>query len=123
MSDSPFVWHDLTVPNADTVRDFYSAVLGWQAQEIEMDGYADYAMVSPGAETAAGGVCWARGENQGLPAQWLMYVMVPNLTEAIERVQTNGGKLIQGPRMMGDQGFACIQDPAGAHLAIMGPVS
>jgi hypothetical protein len=34
-------WFDLTVPNADEVRDFYRAVVGWGVEECEMGGYSD----------------------------------------------------------------------------------
>ena len=29
-------WIDLTVKNAETVRDFYSAVVGWTSEEVDM---------------------------------------------------------------------------------------
>ena len=32
------VWCDLTVNDAETVRDFYAAVVGWKAEPVEMGG-------------------------------------------------------------------------------------
>ena len=41
-------WSDLTIPNADAVRDFYSAVAGWKSMPIDMGGYSDYCMMQIG---------------------------------------------------------------------------
>ncbi len=41
------VWRDLTVPNADAVRKFYSAVVGWASSPQSMGDYDDYNMQIP----------------------------------------------------------------------------
>lgn len=33
------LWRDLTVENAEQIRDFYQQVVGWQAQGEDMGGY------------------------------------------------------------------------------------
>lgn len=78
-------WIDLTVPNATAVRDFYAAVAGWAVTEVPMGDYADYAMLPPGAEKAAAGICHARGENASQPPQWLIYITVPDLDQSVQR--------------------------------------
>jgi predicted enzyme related to lactoylglutathione lyase len=40
-------WVDLTVPDAPRLRDFYQAVVGWRASDLDMGGYADYVMQQP----------------------------------------------------------------------------
>lgn len=30
-------WTDLTVPDAERIRDFYQAVVGWRAEPVDMD--------------------------------------------------------------------------------------
>ena len=40
-------WIDLTIPNADGIRDFYSNVVGWKSSPVAMDGYSDYTMTEP----------------------------------------------------------------------------
>ena len=62
---------DLTVPDAEAVRDFYAAVVGWQPEPFDMGDYADYFMTSPATGDTVAGVCHARGGNAGLPPQWL----------------------------------------------------
>ena len=60
-------WFDLTVPDADRIRDFYAAVVGWRPEAMDMGGYADYSMKVPEGEAVVAGVCHDRGENSGLP--------------------------------------------------------
>ena len=68
-------WRDLTVENADDLRDFYAAVVGWKTESVNMGGYNDYVMVDANGEHVSG-VCHARGENAEIPPQWMMYVVV-----------------------------------------------
>jgi predicted enzyme related to lactoylglutathione lyase len=107
-------WHDLTVPNAGEVRDFYEAVVGWTAQGIDMGGYEDFSMVAPEDGEGAAGICHARGANANIPAQWIMYITVADLDASMAQVAAKGGKIIDGPRSMGDSRYCFIQDPAGA---------
>jgi uncharacterized protein len=113
-------WRDLTVPNADAVRDFYAAVVGWKPDPCDMGGYSDYSMLAPDGECIAG-VCHARGVNADIPPQWLMYVNVENLERSISECKTHGGSVLVAPRgVMGGQ-MCVIRDPAGAVCALYQP--
>ena len=111
-------WCDLTVEAADTVRDFYSDVVGWKATECDMGGYADYVMNQPDGMTPATGVCWARGTNAGLPPVWLVYFVVASLEESLVRVRTRGGAVLREPKSAGGGRYAVVRDPAGAICAL-----
>jgi uncharacterized protein len=54
-------WQDLTVPNAEALRDFYKAVIGWESSPVDLGGYSDFNMISPGTDQPAAGICHARG--------------------------------------------------------------
>jgi len=114
-------WIDLTVPDAPALRDFYQAVTGWTVKPVSMEDqgqpYEDYAMQTESGISVAG-VCHARGTNTGIPAQWLIYIVVDNLDASLAEVNARGGKLLHGPRAMGPSRFAIIQDPAGASCAL-----
>jgi len=117
-------WADLTVPDAEALRDFYAAVTGWQATPAEMGGYADFCMTPPGAAEPVAGICHARGPNAGLPPQWLIYITVANLDAALQRCRDLGGAVIAGPRGgEGSDRFAVIRDPADAVCALFQPKS
>jgi uncharacterized protein len=114
------VWTDLTVPNATEVRDFYTQVTGWQQEPLSMANgeYEDY-VIKTSEGTPVAGICHARGSNANLPPQWLVYVAVADVNKSAATCTEMGGKVIEGPRKMGDKDFCVIQDPAGAVLALI----
>jgi len=108
---------DLTVVDADRVKDFYQAVAGWTASSVDMGGYSDYCMNREDGQTVAG-ICHARGANVKLPAQWLIYIQVADLSASLRACRTGGGKRLSPIRKHGPARFAVIQDPAGAFAVL-----
>lgn len=51
MSDASQVgtvgWIDITVDDADGLRDFYKEVVGWESDAVSMGDYSDYTMKTP----------------------------------------------------------------------------
>ncbi len=113
------VWRDLTVPDADGVRDFYSEVVGWAAKPHDMGEYNDYEMIASGTGECVAGVCHARGANANVPAQWMIYVTVADVEASAKRCVELGGSVLDGPRPMGAKPFCVVRDPAGATLALI----
>ncbi len=105
-------WVDLTVPDADTLRDFYRDVAGWEPAPVDMGGYSDWAMGPPG-EGAVAGVCNARGANADMPPVWMIYIIVADLDASLAACAAGGGEVVRPPRD-GTMRFAVIRDPAGA---------
>lgn len=117
-------WFDLTVDDADTVRDFYADVVGWTPVGLDMGGYNDYVMSPPGSTDGAAGVCHARGANAGLPAQWMIYINVADLDQSMEKCTARGGEILTKVRTMPGYGRYCvIRDPAGAVASLFEPES
>ena len=115
-------WTDLTVENAEQIRDFYSAVVGWNPSGVDMGGYSDFNMNDPRTGNPVAGVCHARGSNADLPPVWLIYVNVEDIERSVARCVELGGQVISGPKGFGGQGRYCvIRDPAGAALALFEP--
>ncbi len=113
-------WLDLTAPDANELREFYSAVTGWKATAVDMGEYNDWTMNEPETGAVVAGICHARGHNLGLPAQWLSYVIVANLDESFEQCRKHGGTVLAGPRELGSYGtMGVVRDPAGASIALM----
>ncbi len=115
-------WTDLTVANAEAMRDFYSNVVGWKSSPVDMGGYNDYNMNTLESGKTAAGICHTRGVNAELPPQWLVYITVEDVDKSAARCVELGGKVIAGPKGMGGHGRYCvIQDPAGAVAALFTP--
>lgn len=115
-------WRDLTVEDAEALRDFYAAVVGWKPEAVDMGGYSDFNMLDADGEPVAG-ICHARGSNAKLPPQWLIYIQVPDVDAAAREATQRGGTVLDGPRDMGAYRSCCIQDPVGAVSALIGPAS
>ena len=112
-------WCDLTVEDAETVKDFNCGVVGWHSGAASMGDYDDFSVnLTSSGETIAG-ICHARGSNSKLPAQWLMYVRVQDAAQSAARCTELGGTVLDGPRAMGKSEFCVIEDPAGAVLALV----
>ncbi|MBL8130324.1 MAG: VOC family protein [Anaerolineae bacterium] len=109
------LWVDLTIDNADEVRDFYKEVVGWGHSEVDMGGYTDYSMLPPGADAPAAGIVHHRGVNEGIPPQWMIYIVVADLEASIAACERLGGKVVKRAK---DSPFCIIQDPAGAVAAL-----
>ena len=115
-------WVDLTIPNADEVRDFYAAVAGWSATPLAMGGYDDYVMQAPGAAMPAAGICHARGPNAGLPPVWMIYIVVADLDASLAACRATAGSVVSEPRGAGGSArMAVVRDPAGAVAALYQP--
>mgnify|MGYP001826244294 CR=1 FL=1 len=76
-------WIDMSVDNADEVRDFYKAVVGWGHEDVSMGDYADYSMTTPSGD-AVSGICHARGSNAALPSGWLIYICLLYTSDAAD---------------------------------------
>lgn len=112
-------WTDLTVEDAEGVRRFYEAVVGWTSEPVDMGGYRDFNMTTPEGGRTVAGICHARGGNADLPARWLVYLVVDDLDASIERCRELGGEVVAPPRGDAASGrFCVIRDPAGAVAAL-----
>ncbi len=112
-------WIDLTVPEAEKIRDFYAAVAAWKAAPVSMGEYDDFSMVPLQGDSPVAGICHARGVNAGIPPQWMIYIHVADLDRAMEKCTQLGGRVKFGPTALGGEGrFCVIEDPAGAVAAL-----
>ena len=112
-------WMDLTVPDAGQLQKFYTSVVGWSSNDVDMGSYSDFNLNLPGTEDTIAGVCHSRSNNDNIPSQWLIYVRVKSVADSAERCKKMGGDVLDGPRRMGGSNFCVIKDPAGAVMALL----
>lgn len=115
-------WLDLTVDDADGLRDFYADVVGWTTEALSMGDYDDHVMKA--GDEAVAGVCHRRGPNAHLPAVWMPYVVVADLERSLAAVTARGGERVGDVRDGGGGAkMALIRDPAGAWLTLWQPAA
>ena len=112
-------WLDLTVNDASRVKNFYSSVVGWKSDDVDMGSYSDYSIHTPEGRDTVAGICHARGPNANLPSQWLVYVRVASVQESADTCTRLGGEVLDGPRRMGGSNFCVIKAPDGAVMALL----
>lgn len=134
MSDNQLgdmAWMDLSVPDAEQVKNFYQKVLGWQSEAVNMncgdEKYIDFAMSSVHVESSkeeattnhfVTGICHAKGANKDMPAVWLPYFLVADIELAVTAVEKEGGELVTKIKTLGNDKYVVIKDPAGAQCAL-----
>lgn len=114
-------WIDMTVENAEQLRDFYATVVGLKPEAVDMGGYSDFTMTMPASGEAVSGICHARGSNADLPGGWLIYFVVADLDASAAACIANGGNLRFEPRGLSGGRFCVIEDPNGAVAALYQP--
>ena len=112
-------WLDITAPEADTLRDFYSTVVGWTASPISMGEYNDYAMSPGGDGKAVTGICHARDGNATIPTAWVPYFVVADADKSLTDALARGAEVIRPMTSYGpDSKYCVLRDPAGAVFAV-----
>ena len=113
------VWNNFSQLNARKIKQFYSKVVGWKPRPQTMGDSDDYVMLSPKTKNNISCVCHKRGSNADFRPQWLVYMIVSNLTKSISAFKKLGGKVIIKLKPYGNMGKYCvIQDPACAFCAL-----
>ena len=113
------LWQDLTVDDASAIKDFYCAVVGWKSEEVKVEDHHDYNIIDPQTNEVVAGICHRAGSISKFPPQWINYVMVEDINVSIDICNKLGGKILDGPKLMGGSQFVLIQDPAGAYFGLM----
>jgi predicted enzyme related to lactoylglutathione lyase len=107
-------WADLSSPDLNAVKPFYSAVLGWGYDEPDID-FGGHVIASVGGKSVNG-----LGSSQpGGPAGWTLFFYSLNADEAGAQIERAGGKQLFPPmtvRRLGRSFFAT--DPDGAMFGI-----
>jgi predicted enzyme related to lactoylglutathione lyase len=110
-------WHELATDDWKAAWAFYSELFDWQKGDaMDMGDMGTYQMFHRGAHPL-GGIFNRPPE---MPAScWLLYVRVPDVNEAVEKVKANGGQVLNGPmEVPGGDWIAQCMDPQGAMFAV-----
>jgi len=113
-----FVWNELMTTDTAAASQFYKGLLGWESRSMDV-GMAYTLFHCPGSEKDAGGMMKVP-QDAGMPSMWIVYFAVEDADAVIERAQSLGGTLLNGPIDIPSVGrFAILLDPQGAVFAVI----
>lgn len=112
-----FCWQELLTSNVDQAEKFYSWVLGWDFDEMDVNGI-DYTLIKNRGKEI-GGMMLSPAEQQHIPPYWGTYITVVNLDETIDVVRENNGNIMMAPQNIPETGrFASCQAPDGTVFSL-----
>ena len=117
--DGSLCWADLSTPDADRAKQFYSDVFGWNiSTENDPSGYLHI----KNGEEFIGGIQPAAHRNPNAPPHWLAYFLVSDCNAFAARAKELGAQLLVEPMSMEKVGrMSVMADPQGAVFAIFQP--
>ena len=113
-------WCDLMSDDVDKARDFYTGVLGWDTEVMDV-GYGPYTVFKAGDRPVAGLMAKPpEGPGSDAPTAWTSYVTVDDVDARTARVAGAGGAVLAGPMDIPTVGrTSIIQDPTGGVIGII----
>ncbi|MCP3459147.1 VOC family protein [Bradyrhizobium sp. CCGUVB23] len=111
-------WHELLAEDRNKVFDFYGQLFGWQKAYGETDPADLYELFSAAGQMIGGMLTKLPSVSQPC---WLYYFNVDDIGAAAQRVNSGGGRILQGPIELPDGCWiARCADPQGALFALQG---
>ena len=113
-------WCDLMSGDVDKARDFYTGVLGWETEVMDV-GKGPYTVFKADDRPVAGLMAKPpEGPASFAPTAWTSYVTVDDVDARTARVAGAGGAVLAGPMDIPTVGrMSIIQDPTGGVIGIV----
>ena len=113
-----FSWHELATTDLDAAWAFYGELFDWEKTTAMDMGPAGLYQLYGRKGVDLGGI-YKKPPEMPFPPNWLQYVRVPDVHQAIEVVKELGGKVLNGPmEVPGGSWIAQCMDPQGAAFAL-----
>jgi predicted enzyme related to lactoylglutathione lyase len=112
-------WHELMTTDAGAAMKFYTEVFGWQPSDtMDMGPMGKYHMFNR-PHGMIGGMMNKPPELAHVPPHWGIYFLVDDIDAAVERVTSNGGRILNGPmEVPGGDRVVNAMDPQGAAFSL-----
>jgi predicted enzyme related to lactoylglutathione lyase len=109
-----WAWNELTTPDLDTARSFYSQLFGWET--------ADVPVGIPRLSFSLGGYLIGAAHTpqpgEGDDPRWTVSFLVADADESAAKAQELGGSVLMPVRELPIGKFAVVADPFGASFTI-----
>jgi predicted enzyme related to lactoylglutathione lyase len=112
-------WHELHTSDSEKAWTFYERMFGWTKDTaFDMGPMGKYQLFRASAD-AIGGMMT---DTQSSPhPYWLYYFVVDDIDAGLDRLTTNGGTVLFGPREVpGGAWVVNARDPQGGNFALVG---
>lgn len=118
-----FIWNELVTPDQTSAGPFYSALFGWEMQEVDAGPLGIYTLFRQGDRDVAGMMNpTARDYAGSPPPRWIGYISVEDADAIAAKVPELGGRILEEPHSVPGVGRICMfTDPIGALVYVMQP--
>ena len=114
-----FSWAELMTRDVEGSKKFYKELLGWEMDEMPMEGGA-YTVLKVGGEAVAGLMAMPAEVPEMVPTHWATYITVSDVDAVAKKAQEMGAKMIVPPRDIPGVGrFSTFQDPQDAVINVI----
>lgn len=113
-----FSWSELIVDDVDLAIGFYTDVIGWEIEEMDMPEGKYYVLKSDGEPV--GGIMKKPEGAEKMPDFWGTYITVNDVDATLKKAEEAGGKAVYPPMDVPGVGRMCaITDRSGAMVSII----
>lgn len=114
-------WHELYTTDIDAGFDFYSKLFGWsKLSDMDMGPMGLYRIFDQGDHKQMGDGGMMTKPPQLPVSCWNFYFHVDSIGAAIQRLETGGGKVVNGPTQVpGGAWIITGQDPQGVMFSLV----
>jgi len=114
-----FVWRDLMTHDIPAVKKFYSELFGWTYLDIgESDN--DYTVVLHDGKPIAGMFKLREVDPTQNYSQWISYLSVADMNQAVNYIKASGGKIYRDPFELPNRGtISFVFDSQNAILSLV----
>lgn len=114
-----FIWRDLMTDDISAVKKFYNELFGWTYLDVG-DSDNDYTVVLHDGKPIAGMFKLRDVEEKHRYSQWISYLSVSDIKQALNYTKSSGGKIYREPFELSNRGtISVIFDSQNAVLAFV----
>lgn len=113
-----FCWMELMTTDTSKAKDFYTKLLGWNTEEMDMGECGTYTIFKI-RDQGLGGMMKISTEMGPIPPHWLAYVAVDDVDASTTQARELGAEVLSPPMDIPAVGrFSVVKDPTGAAIAL-----
>ncbi len=116
-----FYWNEFMATDPAAAEAFYTGVLGWSTDKMDMPQGGQYTVFKQGDQPVGGMMDIANTQAPaGTPAHWFSYIAVDDVDASCAAVKGSGGQVLSDPFDVEGVGrIATVQDPNGGMIGLM----